>query len=56
MNISNDEEALMKELGITSQTVTAYLYDGYTYSKLQDAVKYAQIKAETKDPGPTSRL
>ena len=52
MNMSSDEEALMKELGITSQTRTVYLYDGYTYAKLQDAVKYAQIQGKNKRSGP----
>lgn len=49
MNMSSDEEALIKELGITSKTTTVYLYDGYTYAKLEDAVKYAQIKINRKD-------
>ena len=53
MNMSSKEEALMKEFGITSETTTVYLYNGYTYAKLQDAVKYAQIQDKTKDSTPT---
>ena len=55
MNISSDEESVMNALGITSQTTTVYLYGGYTYMKLQDAIKYAQIDPEKRGPAPTEQ-
>ena len=47
--MNSDEEETMKEHGITKQTTTIYLYEGHSYAKLQDAVKYAQIQQSSKD-------
>jgi hypothetical protein len=40
------------ELGITCETVAVYRYKQHSYSKLSDALNYAEIDVLSNDPDP----
>ena len=43
--MSEQDEKLMAEYGITSTVKTVYLYNDYRYERLSDALSYARIDA-----------
>ena len=40
--ISEEEQKLMKQYGISHEKQSVYFYEGHKYSKLGDAVRYAK--------------
>jgi len=54
--MNEDERKLMLEYGITTETRSVFLFQGYRYERLSDAVNYARITAERSkgkdDEGP----
>lgn len=42
------EKELMERYEITCEQNTVYYYMGYKYERLQDALKYAEIQAQTR--------
>lgn len=47
------EEKLMQQFGITVTQKRVYAYQGYTYERLADAVNYARIESEREAAGKT---
>lgn len=45
MNEKDNE--LAEKLGITSKQKTIYLYNGYTYDNIKDAINYAKIDTKS---------
>jgi hypothetical protein len=50
----DEESKLMAEHGITSEEKTVYLYKGYQYGTLQDALNYATKSAERAQKSASS--
>lgn len=44
--MTEDEMELMKRYDITAEQKSVYLYKGYKYEQLRDAVNYARIEDE----------
>ena len=47
--MSEKDEKLMADYGITSESKTVYRYKEYRYKNLEDAIRYAIIDAERAD-------
>lgn len=47
--MTEEEKELMKHYGITLEQRSVYIYKGYKYAHLKDAVNYAKIEAERRD-------
>ena len=43
--MSEDDNALMAQYGITAEAVTVYSYKEHRYEKLKDAVNFAKLDA-----------
>ena len=48
-DMTEEEKELMKHYGITLEQRSVYIYKGYKYAHLKDAVNYAKIEAERRD-------
>ena len=51
--MNHDEETAMQApeiqaLGITTETHTTYHFQGYSYRRLEDAVRYAKSKSDER--------
>lgn len=44
--MTHEDQALLDRYGITTEQKTVYLYRGYRYDHLKDAINYAKIEAE----------
>ena len=44
--MTHDDQALLEKYGITTELKTVYLYRGYRYDHLKDAINYARIDAD----------
>ena len=51
--MSEQDNTLMAEYGITSTVKTVYSYKGYRYDRLSDAISYA--RTETRRRGETAK-
>jgi hypothetical protein len=47
--MEKNNEELMKQYGISVEETKTYLYNGYKYDKLENAIDYAKIDKEKKD-------
>jgi hypothetical protein len=43
--MTSDDKKLMKELGITAESMTIFYFDGHRYERLSDAINYAKTRA-----------
>lgn len=48
--MTTDEELLLKKHGITTEQKIIYLYKGYRYDHLKDAISFAIIDTEKNAP------
>ena len=46
--MNEEDNKLMEQYDITSQQKTVYLYKGYKYDRLKDAINFAKIDARHK--------
>ncbi len=47
--MTEEDNLLMEQYGITSQQKTVYLYKGHKYDSLKDAINFAKIDMQHKD-------
>lgn len=52
--MTEEEEKLMEQHGITCKRRTVYFYKGYKYEKLKDALSYAAIETAREPKSVTS--
>ena len=52
--MSEQDEVLMAEHGITSSSKTVYYYKGYRYDRLSDALSYAKSDTRRSQEGGES--
>ena len=44
--MNDEEKRLIEEFGITLEQKTTYLYKGYKYDSLKDAINFAKIDSK----------